>query len=137
MTNNLYIPLKERAVLKLTGGDVIQFLQGLVTNDVTKTDNGYVVYALMLTPQGKFLYDFFIAKMEGFYLIDCKKENLPEIIKKFKMYKLRSDVQIEDVSNKYEVVSNGTIFEVKDIQGLDDKVDDGGPVTGTVSSWRF
>jgi folate-binding protein YgfZ len=114
MTNNLYIPLKERAVLKLTGGDVIQFLQGLVTNDVTKTDNGYVVYALMLTPQGKFLYDFFIAKMEGFYLIDCKKENLPEIIKKFKMYKLRSDVQIEDVSNKYEVVSliGDKVFEL-------------------------
>lgn len=105
MTNNLYIPLKNRSVIQISGADSQKFLQGLITNDINKVSDGSIIYALMLTPQGKFLYDFFICQREGVFLIDCNKEKLPETIKKFSMYKLRSDVKIDDVSEKYEVVA--------------------------------
>ncbi|MDA0780769.1 MAG: hypothetical protein PQ612_06510 [Rickettsiales bacterium] len=114
MTNNLYIPLTKRATIQISGKDSKQFLQGLITNDINKVNDDKVIYALMLTPQGKFLYDFFIAHREGAYLLDCQKELLPQIIKKLSMYKLRSDVQIEDVSQKYEIAAllGDKVFEV-------------------------
>ncbi len=119
MTNNLYIPLKQRAVIQISGKDANKFLQGLITNDINNVDDSNVIYALMLTPQGKFLYDFFIAQREGVFLIDCLKERLSEIVKKLNMYKLRSDVLIEDVSEKYEVVAlvGDKVFEIIEGEG--------------------
>jgi folate-binding protein YgfZ len=105
MTNNLYIPLQNRAVIAISGNDAETFLQGLITNDIKKVSKHKAIYALMLTPQGKFLYDFFILQIEDKYMLDCSLESLPQIIKKLSMYKLRSDVNIEDVSDKYEVVA--------------------------------
>lgn len=105
MTNNLYIPLENRSVFTVSGADAENFLQGLITNDIKKASEHKAIYALMLTPQGKFLYDFFILKINGKFFVDCATEKLAAIIKKFSMYKLRSDVVIEDVSNKYEIVA--------------------------------
>jgi folate-binding protein YgfZ len=114
MTNNLYIPLKNRSVIQISGAESQKFLQGLISNDINKVSEENAIYSLMLTPQGKFLYDFFICQREGLLLIDCNREKLPEIIKKLSMYKLRSDVKIEDMSQKYEVVSiiGDKIFEI-------------------------
>jgi len=122
ITNNLYIPLKNRSVIEISGSDSKKFMQGLITNDINKVDENSAIYALMLTPQGKFLYDFFIAEKEGILLVDCNKEDLPNIIKKLKMYRLRSDVVIEDASEKYEVASlvGAKVFEV--IEGKDSSV---------------
>ncbi len=104
MTDNLYIPLKNRSAFSVSGNDASGFLQGLITNDITKTSDGQAIYALMLTPQGKFLYDFFIVKKDESYFIDCETDKLLEIIKKLSMYKLRSDVQIKEES-EYEIVA--------------------------------
>lgn len=105
MTNNLYIPLKSRAVISISGADAEKFLQGLISNDITKITAENSIYALMLTPQGKFLYDFFISRKDDVYLLDCRVDILPAIIKKLSMYKLRSDVKIDDLSAEYEVVA--------------------------------
>lgn len=105
MANNIYISLANRSVIKISGADSQKFLQGLITNDINKVTENNAIYALMLTPQGKFLYDFFICHRAGEFLIDCNVEKLPEIIKKLGMYKLRSDVKIEDASEKYKVYS--------------------------------
>jgi folate-binding protein YgfZ len=105
MTNNLYIELENRGVLRLSGTDARSFLQGLITSDMNKVSATKAIYATMLTPQGKFLYDFFIAEQDGSFIIDVNKEQLPAIVKKLSMYKLRSDVKIEDVSGGYKVVA--------------------------------
>src|SRR5262245_8080778 len=105
MPNNLYIPLENRSIISISGSDNGKFLQGLITNDIKKCNEQRTIYALMLTPQGKFLYDFFISKLDEQFLLDCNTAQLAEIIKKLQMYKLRSNVVIEDRSNEYEVIS--------------------------------
>ena len=84
--------LKNRAVISVSGDDAKSFLQGLLTNDVSKLSEGTLVYALMLTPQGRFLYDFFITERDGGLLLDVQKSCIDAIMKKLKMYKLRANV---------------------------------------------
>jgi tRNA-modifying protein YgfZ len=84
--------LKNRAVLSVSGNDAKSFLQGLVTNDIQKLTAGNMIYALMLTPQGRFLYDFFITERDGGLLLDVQKSHIDAIMKKLKMYKLRAQV---------------------------------------------
>lgn len=86
--------LKNRAVISVSGDDAKTFLQGLVTNDITKLDSGKMLYALMLTPQGRFLYDFFIIERDGALLLDIQKSHVDAILKKLKMYKLRANVNL-------------------------------------------
>jgi folate-binding protein YgfZ len=100
----IYVPLGNRALLALSGVDVRPFLQGIVTNDINKLDSEKGIYALMLTPQGKFLYDFFIYDYQRCLFLDCSTDKLLEIQKKLSMYKLRSQVDIKDISSEYEVV---------------------------------
>lgn len=87
--------LKNRSVIKIAGSARLEFLQSLLTNDLTKLDSQKFIYAMLLTPQGRFLYDFFITKIEDGYLLDTQKVKVDELIKKLSMYKLRQDVQIE------------------------------------------
>ncbi|MCE2992412.1 MAG: hypothetical protein LW825_05820 [Candidatus Jidaibacter sp.] len=88
------IHLKSRAVIQLTGRDAVKFLQSLITNDATKISNLEYMYAFMLTPQGRFLYDFFIIKTDDSILLDCQAARINEICAKLQMYKLRSEVEI-------------------------------------------
>lgn len=94
---------QERTVLKLTGTDRIAFLQGLVTNDVTQLDVA-PVYAALLTPQGKFIADFFVVQGDDSILLDVAQSHAAMLFQKLSMYKLRADVQIEDSGLS---VSNG------------------------------
>lgn len=84
-----------RRILRLTGSDVTSFLQGLVTNDVDKVDQG-LVYAALLTPQGKYIADFFLSQgQDGSILLDVDETLADMLIKRLNMYKLRADVSIE------------------------------------------
>ncbi len=89
-----FFHLENRAVIEITGSQTKQFLQGLITNDVSKIVEGKFMYSLMLTPQGRFLYDFFITEQGDKLLIDCQKSKVEDIIKKLNMYKLRAQVAI-------------------------------------------
>lgn len=105
MQPNLYVPLSDRALLKISGKDSYSFLQGLVTNNVEKVTETQSIYALMLTPQGKYLYDFFISYADNSLWVDCSATYKEAILKKLSLYRLRSDVVIEDISDSFEVVA--------------------------------
>lgn len=85
--------MTDRVVLALTGADRVDFLQGLVTNDVTRAVGG-TVYAALLTPQGKYLADFFVVGMPDRLLIDVAADLAPTLTQRLSMYRLRADVQI-------------------------------------------
>lgn len=84
----------DRAVLRIGGGDAKRFLQDLVTNDL-KAANGGLVYAALLSPQGKYLFDFFLVENGGGYLLDVKADRAAALAQRLAMYRLRADVTIE------------------------------------------
>ncbi|MDE0588966.1 folate-binding protein [Halocynthiibacter sp. C4] len=90
-----------RNVLKISGKDRVEFLQGLVTNDVTK---GGLIYTALLTPQGKYLADFFLLDTGEEFLVDVDSSLTASLVQRLNMYKLRADVAIEETSLR---VSNG------------------------------
>lgn len=101
-----YLLLENRTIIKVEGDDAIQLLQGIITNDMNLVLDNHSIYALMLTPQGKFLHDFFIIKLtDQSYLLDVAVEKKNEIISKLNIYKLRSKVKITDLSDRYQIIS--------------------------------
>ncbi|SDD12799.1 YgfZ/GcvT domain-containing protein [Ruegeria marina] len=84
-----------RRILRLTGSEAESFLQGLVTNDVRKLDAG-LVYAALLSPQGKYLADFFLKRDGEGVLLDVAEELADGLAKRLSMYKLRADVTISN-----------------------------------------
>ncbi len=88
-----------RTVLEISGADAEQFLQGLVTNDVGKLDNG-PVYAALLTPQGKYLADFFLVRRGDAILLDVDAGLAPDLARRLAMYKLRADVIVDETALK-------------------------------------
>src|SRR3954470_11748694 len=84
--------LVERAVIRLSGEDVRAFLQGLVTSDVT---GELPVWAGLLTPQGKCLFDFLVSEDGDDLLLDCEAEAADDLIKRLTVYRLRRPIRIE------------------------------------------
>ena len=93
--------LDDRGFIQLEGDEAKDFLQNIVTNDLEKVNNNFTLFSSLLTPQGKYLYEFFILKSDNKYLLECEKEAIPELIKIFNFYKLRSKVSLVDVSKNY------------------------------------
>ncbi len=87
--------MPNRRILRFGGADTDSFLQGLVTNDIAGLEAG-IVYAALLTPQGKYLADFFLVRDGDFVLLDVAEELADGLAKRLGMYKLRADVTIED-----------------------------------------
>lgn len=83
----------DRTVLKISGQDADKFLQDLVTNNLNNTG---LIYSALLTPQGKYLFDFFVLKQGGYWLIDVKSDRAAAFAQRLTMYRLRADVTIED-----------------------------------------
>ncbi len=92
-----FVRLPNRAVLRLSGADRLTFLQGLVSNDVNAIAPSHAVYSCLLTPQGKFLHDFFLYADGESLLIDCEADRHADLAQKLKMYKLRSKIEIAEV----------------------------------------
>jgi folate-binding protein YgfZ len=95
--------LDGRGVLSISGADWREYLQGLVSNDVRRVAPDRAVYAAMLTPQGKFLHDFFMVADGDALLLDCDADGLADLSKRLTMFKLRADVSIADVSTAWRV----------------------------------
>ncbi|UWR23468.1 folate-binding protein YgfZ [Sulfitobacter sp. S190] len=89
------MPHANRRILRLTGSDSRDFLQGLITNDVAGVDHG-LVYAAMLTPQGKYIADFFLRAVADAILLDADADQAAALKQRLMMYKLRADVAIDD-----------------------------------------
>lgn len=90
----VYSRLEGRAVLRISGKDRVEFLQGLVSNDVRKATGDRAIYAAFLTAQGKYLHDFFVLADGDTLLIDCEGARADDLKRRLTMYKLRSDVSI-------------------------------------------
>ena len=97
--------LEDRAILYVNGLDAKDFLQNLVTNDINKVSENSSCFASLLTPQGKFLYEFIIVKHKSGYFIDCEKDQCEDIFYQLNLYKIRSKVEILNLSNEFVVAS--------------------------------
>ncbi len=87
--------LEDRAVIAVAGPQARDFLQGLITNDIEKLAPGKGLYAALLTPQGKILFDFFLAEGDGAILIDCAATARDALLKRLSLYRLRAKVTLE------------------------------------------
>ena len=118
---NVYI-LDDRAILYISGEDAKEFLQNLISNDINKVSDINSCFSSLLTPQGKFLYEFIIVKHKSGYLLDCEKPQAEELFKQLSLYKLRSKVEILNLSNEFVVAAFShekflTFDEAKDQPG--------------------
>ena len=95
--------LKDRGVLYINGEDAKEFLQNIITNDINKVSNDFSCFASLLTPQGKYLFDFIIVKHKQGYFIDCEKNQIEKLFDRLHLYKLRSKVEILNLSNEFVV----------------------------------
>ena len=102
MNNSVYI-LEDRSIIYINGLDAKDFLQNLISNDINKVTDNSSCFASLLTPQGKFLYEFIVLKHKSGYFIDCEKTQAEELFKQLTIYKLRSNVEILDLSNEFVV----------------------------------
>ena len=102
--NNVYI-LEDRGILFIQGSDTKEFLQNLITNDINKVDEANSCFSSLLTPQGKYLFDFLVVEHKKGYFIDCEKKQIEELFKQLNIYKLRSDIEILNLSNEFVVAA--------------------------------
>jgi len=103
-TQNVYI-LEDRGILYINGQDAREFLQNLISNDIDKVNETNSCFASLLTPQGKFLFSFIIVKHKSGYFIDCEKSQAAALYKQLNTYKLRSNIEIMDLSNEFVIAT--------------------------------
>ncbi|WP_145597097.1 CAF17-like 4Fe-4S cluster assembly/insertion protein YgfZ [Candidatus Pelagibacter sp. FZCC0015] len=101
---NVYI-LDDRAILYINGEDAKEFLQNLISNDINKVTDVNSCFSSLLTPQGKFLYEFIIVKHKSGYILDCEKPQAEELFKQLSLYKLRSKLEILNLTNEFVVAA--------------------------------
>jgi len=97
--------LEDRGVIQVSGAGAGAFLQGLLTCDLDKLAPGGAAYGALLSPQGKIECDFILFERDGAFLLDCPLSRAAELLKKLSLYKLRSKVDIEDVSQTLAVLA--------------------------------
>ena len=103
-TQNVYI-LEDRGILYINGTDAKEFLQNLISNDINKVNETNSCFASLLNPQGKFLFAFIIVKHKSGYFLDCEKSQVEDLFKQLNVYKLRSKVEIMNLSNEFVVAA--------------------------------
>jgi folate-binding protein YgfZ len=101
--NNSFYTLENRSIIYVNGLDAKEFLQNIISNDINKVTENSSCFASLFTPQGKFLFEFIISKHKSGYFIDCEKTQAEELYKQLSIYKLRSNVEILDLSNEFVV----------------------------------
>ena len=116
MNNEKVYILEDRSILYVSGDDCYEFLQNLVSNDLSKVKDDNSCFASLLTPQGKFLFEFIIIKHKSGYFIDCEKSQSEELFKQLNLYKLRSKVDLMNLSNEFVVAA----FSLKKFLEFDD-----------------
>ena len=116
MKKDQVVILEKRGVILVSGEDAKDFLQNIITNDINKVSYKNSVFAALLTPQGKYLNEFFIIQSNKGYLLDCSENSTGELIKDLSKYKLRSKVEIEDFSSKFVigVINNSRFKELQE-----------------------
>lgn len=91
----MIVHLSDRAVISIKGEDTEHFLQGIITNNMRHLATQPAIYACLLTPQGKFIYDFFVVKQEEGVMLDVDAEVAEKLLSRLRIYRLRSKVTLE------------------------------------------
>ena len=112
--------LEDRGILFVQGKDAKGFLQNLITNDIDKVNETNSCFASLLTPQGKYLFDFLVVKHKNGYFLDCEKIQIENLYNQLDLYKLRSKVEILNLSNEFVVatLSNEKFLEFEGAKNL-------------------
>ena len=105
MTHAKTALLPDRGVVRVDGGDAEKLLQGIITNDMDCWPAQPAVIAALLTPQGKILFEFFVARHGGGFLLETAADKTAELVKRLEMYRLRAKVDIEDASDEFVVLA--------------------------------
>ena len=123
MEKDQIILLEDRGLISITGEDSKNFLQNIITNDIEKVSFFSSIFSALFTPQGKYLFEFFLIQSKNGYLLDCDNNFTKEIINYLLKYKLKLKIEITDISTDYVI---GLISSEKflDIQKSESKTDD-------------
>ena len=144
---DLITPLPDRRVISLTGGDRVGFLQGLVSNDVAQAAPGRAIWAALLTPQGRWLADFFIFATADALLLDCAADQAAGLLARLSRYRLRADVALADAPHWHVHAAWGAPPTVPPdaLAAPDPRLPGAGwrilshaplPATGTLADWQ-
>lgn len=118
--NASFVVLKSRGLLKVGGKDRVEFLQGLISNDVQRVSGRRCIWAALLTPQGKYLHDFFVSEIDDTFFLDCEANRLVDLGQRLSRYKLRAKVDL----GMSEMQSVAVVFgnDASEGLGLDDEM---------------
>ena len=98
-----YYLFKKRGIILIEGKDRFKFIQGIISNDIELLRKKPSIYSSLLTPQGKFQYDFFISNFKEKFYLECNISEQEELISKFMMFKLRLDVKVS-INSDYNII---------------------------------
>tara|TARA_B100002051_G_C16615677_1_gene575504 strand:- start:30 stop:911 length:882 start_codon:yes stop_codon:yes gene_type:complete len=119
MNNDKIYLLEDRGIIYISGIDAFNFLQNIISNDLNKVTDINSCFSYLLTPQGKYLFEFIILKHKNGYLLDCPKYQIEKLYKQLILYKLRSKIEINNLSNEFVVaaISKEKFPEFNEIKG--------------------
>ena len=109
MTTNYFYKNTKSKFLEISGQDSVPFIQNLITNDINECKENHFVYSCLLTPQGKFFADFFIFKNKEKYFFEVNDIFYENFLNKLNMYKLRSNINIEEIKLFYSFIIFGEL----------------------------
>ena len=123
MKNNQIVILEDRGLVLVKGAEAKEFLQNIISNNIDKVNESNSIFSAIFTPQGKYLYEFFIIKHNESYFLDCDSTFKEELIKHLLKYKLRSKIDIKDLSSSYVigVTSEEKFKEIQNEAGSKEK----------------
>lgn len=122
--------LDDRGVVRVAGEDKCDFLQNIITNDVSRVSETNAIWAALLTPQGKYLHDFFVIGSGDALMLDCERDRSADLVERLKRYKLRSKVEISEVSGDWAVAAlMGAEADANALVGFEGR---GGPFAGGI-----
>ena len=120
MEKDKIILLEDRGLISITGEDSKNFLQNIITNDVQKVSTSNSIFSALFTPQGKYLFEFFLLLTKEGFLLDCDNKFTNEIITYLSKYKLRSKIEIKDISTNH-VIGLISLEKFTEIQNNENK----------------
>ena len=118
MERDQIIILENRGLISISGNDAKEYLQNIITNDINKVSNTNSLFSALLSPQGKYLFEFFIIKSTNGYYLDCDNKATEELLINLSKYKLRSEIKIKDLSNEF-VIGIISLDKFKEIQNFE------------------
>ena len=103
MEKDQIIIFKNRGLISIRGDDAKNYLQNIITNDINKVSHSNSIFSALLSPQGKYLFEFFVVKDKDGYFLDCDGISVTDLINHLSKYKIRSKVEITDLSSDYAI----------------------------------